>query len=84
MDEILASAKLADGTSIHIATLSRKTIVNAGAEHLGFEGYFLFETLDTKEIKGISILGKATDLDAAFRLIDLWKHRSKRKNLVAA
>lgn len=84
MDEILASAILKDGSNIHIATLSRKTIINANAEHLGFDGYFLFEAIDTPEVKGINILGKATDLDAAFRLIDLWKYRNKRKTPIAA
>ena len=72
MDDILASATLGNGSSIHIATLSRKTIENAGADHLGFSGYFLFEANDTPEAKGISVLGKALSLEAAFRLIDLW------------
>src|SRR5689334_17847738 len=73
MDEILASANLGNGSSIHIATLSRQTIVDAGAEHLGFSGYFLFEARDLPGAKGICVLGKATSLEAAFRLIDLWR-----------
>jgi len=76
MDDILASATLNNGSSIHIATLSRKTIVKAGAEHLGFAGYFLFEANDLPENKGINVLGKVTSLDAAFRLIDLWTARA--------
>src|SRR5271155_1253375 len=36
-DEILASAH---------ATLARQTIIDSGAEHLGFYGYFLFEAID--------------------------------------
>jgi hypothetical protein len=75
MDEILASANLGNGRSIHIATLSRQTIVNAGADHLGFSGYFVFEADDTPEAKGIAVLGKASSLEAAFRLIDLWGAR---------
>ncbi len=77
MDDILASSVLTDGSNIHVATLSRKTIINAGAEHLGFDGYFLFEALDKSEVKGLNILGKATSLEAAFRLIDLWKNRGE-------
>jgi hypothetical protein len=77
MDEILASANLGNGRSVHIATLARQTIVNSGAEHLGFGGYFLFEADDTPETKGISILGKVSSLEAAFRLIDLWGLRSR-------
>lgn len=72
MDDILASANLGNGRSIHIATLARQTIVDAGADHLGFSGYFLFETDNRPERKGISVLGKASSLEAAFRLIDLW------------
>jgi hypothetical protein len=76
MDEILASANLGNSRSIHVATLSRQTIVNAGATHLGFSGYFVFEAVDSPDAKGISVLGKATSLEAAFRLIDLWGQRS--------
>ncbi|AJD53581.1 hypothetical protein TH3_17395 [Thalassospira xiamenensis M-5 = DSM 17429] len=79
MDDILASTTLSDGSNIHIATLSRKTIVNSGAEHLGFDGYFLFEAIDRPEVKGISVLAKVASLDAAFRLIDLWDTRDRNQ-----
>jgi hypothetical protein len=75
MDEILASANLGNGRSIHIATLSRQTVVASGAEHLGLTGYFLFEANDTPESKGISVLGKASSIEAAFRLIDIWQRK---------
>ena len=71
MGDILASATIGNGASIHIATLSRKTIEDAGAGHLGYSGYFLFEANDTPESKGINVLGKTYSLDAAFRLTDL-------------
>ncbi len=77
MDDILASAPIGNGASVHIATLSRKTIEEAGADHLGFHGYFLFETNDTPETKGINVLGKVCSLEAAFRLIDLWLMRTQ-------
>ena len=77
MDEILASAAIGNGTSVHIATLSRKTIEDAGASHLGVDGYFLFEANDMPDRKGITILGKVVSLDAAFRLIDIWSIRSE-------
>jgi hypothetical protein len=75
MDEILASTNLGNGRSIHVATLSRQTIVDAGADHLGFSGYFVFEANDTPTAKGIAVLGKALSLEAAFRLIELWGTR---------
>jgi hypothetical protein len=77
MDEILATANLGNGRSIHVATLARQTIVEAGADHLGFNGYFVFEADDSPMTKGISVLGKASSLEAAFRLIDLWGLRSQ-------
>jgi hypothetical protein len=76
MDDILASANLGNGRSIHVATLARQTIVDAGADHLGFSGYFLFEADDTVEKKGIQVLGKASSFEAALRLIDLWNFRA--------
>jgi hypothetical protein len=76
MDDILATANLGNGRSIHVATLARQTIVDAGADHLGFSGYFVFESSDNPKSKGISILGKASSLEAAFRLIDLWSLRA--------
>lgn len=72
MDEILGSANLGNGRSIHVATLSRQTIIDAGAQHLGFGGYFLFEVVVDGTASGIDILGKATSLEAAFRLVDIW------------
>jgi hypothetical protein len=74
LDQIIGSAILGAGKSIHVATLARQTVLEAGADHLGFEGYFVFETDDTVA-KGINILGKAISLDAALRLVDLWSGR---------
>ena len=75
MEDILASVKVGDARSIHIAELARQTVIDSGAEHLGFGGYFLFETSEGSFAKGISILGKVASLEAAFRMIDLWQAR---------
>ncbi|PXA92489.1 hypothetical protein DMC25_04770 [Caulobacter sp. D4A] len=75
MDGILASTDLGNGCSIHIATLARNTVAGAGCDHLGFDGYFVFETSDAPASKGITILGKASSFEAALRLIDLWTTR---------
>jgi hypothetical protein len=48
----------------------------AGAEHLGFSGYFVFEAKNVPGSKGISVLGKAASLEAAFRLIDIWADKA--------
>ncbi|MFC7048597.1 hypothetical protein [Emcibacter nanhaiensis] len=84
MDEILASAYLPDGTNIHIATLSRKTIIDSGAEHLGFTGYFLFEAIDTSEVKGINVLCRVASIEAAFRLTKIWQSRDTTSDNRAA
>jgi hypothetical protein len=73
MGDILASGKLESGRSIHVATLSKQTIIESGAEHLGFNGYFLFEVRDEPAHKGINILGKVCSFEAALRLIDIWQ-----------
>ena len=75
MEEILATASIDNHRSIHIAALARQTIIDAEAEHLGFGGYFLFESDEDPLRKGINILGKVTSLDAAFRMIELWRGR---------
>jgi hypothetical protein len=75
MDDILASAQLGNGRSVHIATFARQTIIDSEAEHLGFGGYFLFEANDLPGEKGINILGKVSSFEAAMRLIDIWMSR---------
>ena len=77
MDDILGSANLDHQSSIHVGTLSRQTIIDAGAEHLGFGGYFVFEACDDPTRKGISILGKASSIESAYRLVDLWSLRAQ-------
>ncbi len=72
METILGTVELDDQRAVHIATLSCQTVIENDAEHLGFDGYFLFEVSDSPECKGITILGKACSADAAFRLLDVW------------
>lgn len=73
MEDILASVDLGGGRSVHLAALARDTLEGSGAEHLGFQGYFLFEASDAPGKQGISVLGKAASFDAAMRLIDVFK-----------
>lgn len=75
MDEILACVELGNHSTLNIATLSKKTVIDSGAAHLGFEGYFVFEASDLPERQGITVLAKTPSLDAAFRLADLWSHK---------
>jgi hypothetical protein len=75
MDDILASLDLGNGRSVHVGALAKDTLVDSGAEHMGFRGYFLFEANDVPGERGISVLGKAASLDAAMRLIDVLRLR---------
>jgi hypothetical protein len=58
---------------VHIATLARQTIIDSDAEHLGFDGYFLFEANDLPGQKGINVLGKVSSFEAAIRLAEIWQ-----------
>lgn len=75
MEDILASVRIDNHKSIHIAELARQTIIDAGAEHLGFGGYFLFETSDNPLSRGVNVLCKVASIEAAFRMIDIWTAR---------
>ena len=72
-DGYLGSAKLNNYRSIHIAELSRQSIIDSEAEHLGFGGYFLFETEEGTARRGIKVLARLASLDAAFAMLDMWK-----------
>lgn len=78
IDEILGTARLDSHRALHIAPLSRETITGCGAEHLGFGGYFLFETNDAVGQKGINVLAKAASLDAAFMMLEIWRRTTSR------
>ena len=72
MEQILGTAGIGGQRAVHIATLSRQSVIDNDAEHLGFDGYFLFETSDEPSKRGIQILGKCCSLEAALRLIEIW------------
>lgn len=76
MEDILASVRIDNQKSIHIAALARQTIIDAGADHLGFGGYFLFETSDDPLCRGVNVLCKVASIEAAFRMVDIWSAKS--------
>ncbi|ASK87265.1 hypothetical protein SPHFLASMR4Y_00479 [Sphingorhabdus sp. SMR4y] len=78
MDEILGSVQLDEKRFLHLGMLSPHSLTDLESEELGFDGYFLFETDDDEKSKGISILGKAPTLDAAFRLLEIWQRSMSR------
>jgi hypothetical protein len=44
-------------------------------EHLGFGGYFLFETRHDRTRRGINILARVASLDAALEMLEIWGGR---------
>lgn len=71
MDDFLATKTIGNGRNLHIASLSRHTIEDCGAAHLGYEGYFVFEASDLPDRTGITILGKVASFEAALALADI-------------
>jgi hypothetical protein len=75
-DDLLFEAKLDEYRSICLSPLARETVEEAGANHLGDRGYFIYEVDDSPISNGISVIAKFASLDAAFRFIDLWRARA--------
>jgi hypothetical protein len=71
MDDFLATKSIGNGRNLHIASLARHTIEDCGAAHLGYEGYFVFETSDLPDRNGITIFGKTASYEAAIALADI-------------
>ena len=78
-DDLLFVGRLDEHRSICVSSLARETVEEAGADHLGGDkGYFIYEVNDNPLANGISILAKVVSLEAAFRLIELWRIHSGR------
>ena len=78
MDDYIASAELGSGKIVYIACLARQTVIDSGASHMGFGGYFIFEVDNLATHRPINILAKAVSLESAFRIADLWAAQAKR------
>lgn len=71
MDDFLATKVIETGRNLHIASLSRHTIEDCGASHMGYDGYFVFEASDLPNQRGIIIFGKVASFEAALALADI-------------
>jgi hypothetical protein len=75
-DDLFVVERLGNSRSLCLSTLALQTIVESEASHLGGDrGLFIYEVDDSSTERGIQVLAKAVSLEAAFRLIDLWKSR---------
>lgn len=80
-DDLFIVDQLDQYKSICISTLARSTLREADATHLGENGYFIYEVDENPKAGGIQILAKAASVEAAFRLVDIW--RGKRQAVAA-
>lgn len=76
VDDLYVVERLSNSRSLCISTLSKQTITETDSQHLGSDrGFYIYETDDSDVFHGVSVLAKVASLEAAFRLIDLWKGR---------
>ena len=75
-DDLFVVERLSNSRSLCLSTLAMQTVTESDASHLGGDrGLFIYEVDDTQPTAGVNVLAKAVSLDAAFRLIDLWRRR---------
>ena len=80
MDQVLGEFDIGPQKSLFVANLSLQSLVDCGLEHMGDDGYFLFEACDDPAAKGITILSKCCSFEAALELVDLLRaSHSKRR-----
>jgi hypothetical protein len=69
MDDFLSYRRLDRDRCLYISSLSRATIQESDAAHMGDTGYFLYEA--SKD--GIEVLAKVASVEAAMRLMDAYE-----------
>ena len=74
MDDLLLVGTTDKGTNIYVSELSGRTLADNGldAESLGV---YLYETDDDAKGSGIRVLACVTNMDSAYRMIDLFGSR---------
>lgn len=79
-EELLAVERIDNQRSICVSPLSRRIVAESDVAHLGSDrGYFVYE-VDDLQAGGINILAKVASLEAAFRLIDIFRLRVASAN----
>lgn len=73
-DDLFAAARIDQYRRLCISPLSTLSVQEADVHNLGSQrGYFIYEVDDRPIGGGITVLAKAASLEAAFRLVDLWR-----------
>jgi len=80
-DDLFLVERIGEGKALCLSTLARSTVNESEAAHLGGDrGYFIYEVDETKQ-DGVVVLAKAASLEAAYRLIDIWRKRTHQAAL---
>jgi hypothetical protein len=73
-DDFLVCERIDSYRSLCISTLSRKTLDEAEASHLGDgTGFYIFEVDNRPEVSGINVLARVASFESALRIISIWQ-----------
>ena len=72
MDDLMWCARITSTRCICVSPLSAVTIQENLANHLGGDGYFIYEVEDNSQDGGIQILGKAASEEGDMRLVNIF------------
>jgi hypothetical protein len=76
MEDFFLSAEIGDSRRLCVSSISRQTYRHSVGSGLGGDrGYFVYETDDACAQNGITVLAKASSIDAALRLFDVLTQR---------
>lgn len=79
-DDLFLTAQIDSNRSLCISSLSCKTFEECGAEFFPSErGFFIYERDDRNPGGGISVLGKAASLEAAYRFFEIINETAPQK-----
>lgn len=68
MDDFLAYRRIDGDRYLYISSLSKNAIADSAANHLGDDGYFLYECSS----QGIDVLAKVASFESAHRLLEIY------------
>jgi hypothetical protein len=74
MDNILLLASLDENTALFVSPLSAEALEDSGMAP-NDSALFLYESVNTPDFGGIRVLAQVSDLDAAYRLADMFRCR---------
>lgn len=81
-DDLFVAGRIDSHRKLCISPLSTKAVAEAEVDNLGGKrGYYIYEVDERPVGGGIRVLAKAASIEAAYRLIDIW--RGARREVTA-